>query len=190
MIAVSITGSYASGKTFTLNYLAARGFKTFSADECVKNLYINSEIQDKVLRLLPALEVFDRAKIVALIYNDDLARSKLQDFIHPFVRSQVDIFKKQHRLENFIFAEIPLLFETGFNKNFDFHITTFCSEETRIKRASERQHFDLKIYNKIEQIQLPQQRKIEKADFIINTDTNLLEFDNQIINLIKELECS
>lgn len=190
MIAVAITGSYASGKTFTLNYLADRGFKTFSADKCVKNLYQNSEIQNKVLTLLPDLEAFDRAKIVELIYNNDVARGKLQDFIHPFVREQVDIFKKQHQSENFIFAEIPLLFETGFNKNFDFYITTFCKEETRIKRASAREHFDLKIYNKIAQIQLPQQMKIEKADFIINTDANLLEFDDQIINLIKKLECN
>ncbi|WP_342267342.1 dephospho-CoA kinase [Candidatus Tisiphia endosymbiont of Empis tessellata] len=190
MIAVGITGSYASGKTFVLNYLANLGFITFSADEYVKNLYEESEIQNMVLNLLPDLKSFDKRKIAELIYANDLARNKLQNFIHPFVVESLFLFKQQNSKSEITFAEIPLLFEAGFDQYFDFYVTTFCSEESRLKRAMSREAFNLTAYNKIAQIQLPQQIKIEKADFVINTDVNLVDLDKQITQLIEKLKCS
>jgi len=89
MICVGITGSYASGKSVVLHYLATLGFSTFSADEYIKDLYQDTKIQNKILSLLPELKIFDKRKIAELIYNNDLARSKLQNFIHPFVVSTI-----------------------------------------------------------------------------------------------------
>ncbi len=190
MICVGITGSYASGKTFVLNYLADLGFKTFSSDEYIKNLYRNPEIQDIISDLLaPDLNNFDKKEIAELIYNNDLARSKLQNFIHPLVVENLLLFKQQNQ-SDIIFAEIPLLFEAGFDKYFDIYVTTFCSEETRLKRAKFRETFDLKNYNKIAQIQLSQQVKMEKADFIINTDVDMVDLDKQITQLIQKLMCN
>ncbi|MCC8483413.1 MAG: dephospho-CoA kinase [Rickettsia endosymbiont of Labidopullus appendiculatus] len=76
MICVGITGSYASGKTFVLNYLADLGFMTFSADEYIKELYKELSIQNIILNLLPDLKIFDKRKIAELISVNDLSRSK------------------------------------------------------------------------------------------------------------------
>ncbi|UCM86244.1 MAG: dephospho-CoA kinase [Rickettsia endosymbiont of Culicoides impunctatus] len=189
MICVGITGSYASGKTFVLNYLADLGFMTFSADEYIKNLYKELSIQNIILNLLPDLKIFDKRKIAELIYANDLSRSKLQNFIHPFVVESLSLFKRQNNDSEIIFAEIPLLFEAGFDKYFDFYVTTFCSEESRLKRAMSREGFSLTTYNKIAQIQLSQQIKIAKADFVINTDVNIVDLDKQITQLIQKLKC-
>ncbi|MCC8372084.1 MAG: dephospho-CoA kinase [Rickettsia endosymbiont of Pseudomimeciton antennatum] len=190
MICVGITGSYASGKTFVLNYLADLGFMTFSADEYIKELYKELAIQNIILNLLPDLKVFDKRKIAELIYANDLSRSKLQNFIHPFVVEGLSLFKRQNNDSEITFAEIPLLFEAGFDKYFDFYVTTFCSEESRLKRAMSREGFSLTTYNKIAQIQLSQQIKIAKADFVINTDVNIVDLDKQITQLIQKLKCS
>lgn len=190
MICVGITGSYASGKTFILNYLADLGFVTFSADEYIKNLYKELAIQDIILNLLPSLKIFDKRKIAELIYANDSSRNELQNFIHPFVVEGLSLFKQQNNGSEITFAEVPLLFEAGFDKYFDFYVTTFCSEESRLKRAMSREGFSLTTYDKIAQIQLSQQIKIEKADFVINTDVNLVELDEQITLLIQELKCS
>ncbi|MCC8399153.1 MAG: dephospho-CoA kinase [Rickettsia endosymbiont of Platyusa sonomae] len=189
MICVGITGSYASGKTFVLNYLADLGFMTFSADEYIKNLYKELSIQNIILNLLPDLKIFDKRKIAELIYANDLSRSKLQNFIHPFVVESLSLFKRQNNDSEITFAEIPLLFEAGFDKYFDFYVTTFCSEESRLKRAMSREGFSLTTYNKIAQIQLSQQIKIAKADFVINTDVNIVDLDKQITQLIQKLKC-
>ncbi|WP_253307988.1 MULTISPECIES: dephospho-CoA kinase [unclassified Rickettsia] len=189
MLAIGITGSYASGKTFVVDYLASKGYKTFSADECVKNLYKNIEIQNQILNLLPSLKIFDRTEISTLIYNDDKARQKLQDFIYPLLIKELIFFKQQNKIAEFIFAEIPLLFEANFKIYFDFVVTIFCSEETRIKRAIGRPSFDPQIYKKIEKIQLSQEDKITRADFAINSDCDMLKLEKQIMQLIKKLEC-
>lgn len=185
MICVGITGSYASGKTFVLDYLAGLGYETFSADKFIKELYRNPEIQNRILSILPQLKSFDTANIAELIYNSDSARNDLQSFIHPFVVSGLSRFKQQNGEMDITFAEIPLLFEAGFDRYFDFCVAVFCSEKTRFKRAESRNTFNLKAYNKIKQIQLSPKIKMEKADFVINTDLDTVK---QVTQLIKKLK--
>ncbi|XVN42850.1 MAG: dephospho-CoA kinase [Candidatus Rickettsia vulgarisii] len=188
MICSGITGSYASGKTFVLDYLANLGYITFSSDEHIKDLYKKPEIQNIVLELL-GIKTFDKKQIAEIIYNDDLAREKLQDFIHPFVVKQLSFFKQQNSESDITFVEVPLLFEAGFDQYFDFHITTFCSEKTRLERAKLREGFSLQTYNKISEIQLSQEIKMNKANFAIDTDVDLVNLDKQIVELIKKIRC-
>ena len=49
MKSIAITGSFASGKTFVLKYLEKVGYKTFSCDEYVKQLYLDQNIQQELL---------------------------------------------------------------------------------------------------------------------------------------------
>lgn len=188
MLAIGITGSYASGKTFILDYLAGKGYITFSADNCIKNLYKDAKLQTQILKLLPELKIFNLAQISKLIYNDDLARQKLQNFLYPLLIEQLVLFKQTNN-NKLIFAEIPLLYEAKLQKYFDFIVTVYCSEEIRLKRASTRFSFDSEIYKKIEKIQLPQESKILKADFAINSSGDMLNLELQITQLIKKLEC-
>jgi len=189
MLAIGITGSYASGKTFILDYLAEKGYKTFCADRCIKELYQDLTLQDDILKLLPELEFFDLGKISNLIYNDDSAREKLQNFIYPLLINKLILFKKENSDSKFVFAEIPLLYEAKFDKYFDFVVTIHCSEEIRMQRAVTRSLFNMEIYNKIKQIQLSQENKIAKADFAINSGVDMLNLETQITKLIKDLEC-
>ncbi|WP_347938523.1 dephospho-CoA kinase [Rickettsia oklahomensis] len=189
MLAICITGSYASGKTFILDYLAEKGYKTFCADQCIKELYQDLSVQNQILTLLPELEYFNIRKISNLIYNYDLSREKLQNFIYPLLIDKLILFKKENANSKFVFAEIPLLYEAKFDKYFDFVVTIYCSEEVRMQRAITRSSFDIEIYNKIGEIQLSQESKIEKADFSINSGVDMLNLEQQISNLIKKLEC-
>ena len=187
MISVGVTGSFASGKSFILKYLNNLGFKTFSADECVRELYRDESIQQQVLKLVPNIKTFDKVKIAELIYNDSKSRERIQNFIHPLVIQNLEIFKQQNKTKEWIFAEIPLLFEMNFEKYFDLIIVTFCSEETRLKWAKQREGFNKKNYDKIGEIQLSQAEKVKRADLVINTDTNQIELEEQIAKLIKNL---
>ncbi|MFP3012634.1 MAG: dephospho-CoA kinase [Rickettsia sp.] len=188
MLAIGITGSYASGKTFILDYLAEKGYKTFCADRCIKELYQDLSVQTQILKLLPELESFNIGKISNLIYNNDLAREKLQNFIYPLLIDKLILFKKENANSKFGFAEIPLLYEAKFDKYFDFVVTIYCSEEIRMQRAITRSSFDIEIYNKIKEIQLSQESKIAKADFAINSGVDMLDLEKQIEKLIKDLK--
>ncbi|ADE30288.1 dephospho-CoA kinase [Rickettsia prowazekii str. GvV257] len=189
MLAIGITGSYASGKTFILNYLSAKGYKTFCADRCIKELYKDIVLQTQILKILPELEYFNIRKISNLIYNNDIAREKLQNFIYPLLIDKLILFKKENTNYKLAFSEIPLLYEAKFEQYFDFVVTIYCSEEIRMQRAITRAEFDINIYNKIKEIQLSQESKIAKADFSINSGVDMLDLEKQITKLIKDLEC-
>ncbi|MGX6960748.1 MAG: dephospho-CoA kinase [Rickettsia endosymbiont of Pentastiridius leporinus] len=189
MLAIGITGSYASGKTFILDYLAEKGYKTFCADRCIKELYQDIKIQTQILDLLTELSSFDLVKISNLIYNNDFAREKLQNFIYPLLIDKLILFKEENADSKLVFAEIPLLYEAKFDKYFDFVVTIYCSEEIRMQRAITRSSFDIETYNKIKEIQLSQESKIAKADFAINSGVDMLDLEKQISKLIKDLEC-
>lgn len=179
---IAITGSFACGKSFVLKSFKKLGYKVFSCDDYVRNLYLNLEIQKDIIRIID-IPVFDKLMLIKAIYNDDIKRKKLENYIHPIVREGINDFKNKYSDEKFLFVEIPLLFETGFNDYFDYSVCVFCSEETRLKRAVKRSNFNLEIYEKIMISQLPQETKKNLADFQINTEnfTNIKKQINKII---------
>lgn len=188
MKSIAITGSFASGKTFVLKYLEKAGYKTFSCDDYVRELYLQPHIQKDLLCIFDKKlfgEIFDKKKLSEIIYNNDNQRLKLEQYIHPKVRKGINDFKNKHIDEPFIFVEVPLLFETGFNNYFDYSICVYCSEESRQKRARKRDNFNLKIYDKIKSIQLPQEKKKDLANFQINTD---LDVEIQIKEIIGKVQ--
>lgn len=187
VFSIAVTGSFATGKSFILKLLKSMGFKTFSCDTFVKNLYDDQKIQQEILRLLPKLDVFDKSKIASSIYTDEVARHKVESFIHPLVLERIESVKKQNVSEDFIFIEVPLLFESGFEQHFDFTVTIFCSEQTRLSRASLKPNFNKKIYDAITSIQLPQNIKTKKAHFAINTDLPKPEIENLVQEMFQIL---
>ena len=70
MLLAAITGSFRSGKTFLLNHLSSLGFKIFSSDAYVSELYLDPEIQKQILELLPDLKIFDKLEIAKLIFSN------------------------------------------------------------------------------------------------------------------------
>lgn len=185
MKSVAITGSFASGKSFILNYLKELGYKVFSCDDYVRQLYKDLKIQQDIVDIL-AIQTFDK-NLIKAIYSDDKKRKKLEEYIHPLVRAEISEFKNKYSNEKLLFIEIPLLFETGFNKYFDYSICVYCSEENREKRARLRENFDLKTYKEITKIQLSREEKRNLANFEINTDLGIADTQDQINQIIDQI---
>lgn len=188
MITVAITGNYASGKTFVLDHFKNLGFMTFSADRCVNDLYETTEIKNKILAILPKLNSFNKQNLAKIIYNDDNSRKKIEQFIHPLVIEALFNFKNIHQNQDIIFAEIPLLFEAHFERFFDYILVTICSDEVQLVRAKSRPYFEQKIFDKIKEMQLNNDAKIKRSDFIIHTDVKMLELGSQVIKILKKIK--
>jgi len=185
---IAITGSFASGKTFVLDYLYSIGHEVFSCDDYVKELYENIAIQELIESSIEGLGKFNKPNLAKIIYNNKTLRETLENIVHPMVRGAIKEFEQKNIDKNFIFTEVPLLFETGFNKYFSYNICVFCSEDTRILRAKARGFFDPIIFEKIKEIQLSQEEKKNRADFILDSEQKkeIIEKElNKIMNNIK-----
>jgi dephospho-CoA kinase len=188
MYNIAITGSFASGKSFVLNCLSGMGYKTFSCDDYVKKLYQDVAIQKLVENSLEKLGTFNKQNLAKIIYNDAEERVKLEKIIHPKVRLAIKEFEEENKKENFIFTEVPLLFESGFDKYFLSNICVFCSEKTRFSRANSRGVIDPIIFKKITQIQFSQEEKKKRANFIIDSEKEKKKIEEKLIEIINTIK--
>lgn len=184
MKSVAITGSFASGKSFILELLKSMGYKVFSCDDYVRGLYEKEDIKQIVLAEIEGLDFFDKRKLIDIIYNDPEQRRKLEKIVHPLVRQGIKEFERVNKAESFVFVEVPLLFESGFEEYFDYSICVFCDENLRLIRALERKNFSQVIFNELNKIQLPQEEKIRKADFSIKSQGTAEQIKIEIKKII------
>ena len=181
---IAITGSFASGKSFILNCLSSMGYKIFSCDEYIKKLYENISIQELVENTIEGLGKFNKQNLAKIIYEKKESRQQLEKIIHPKVRFAIKEFEENNQEEDFIFTEVPLLFEFGFNEYFSYNICVFCSEKTRVSRANARGIVDPEIFEKIKQIQFSQDEKKNRADFIVDSEQEKEKIEEVLTEII------
>lgn len=185
---IAVTGSYASGKSFVLECAQSMGYKIFSCDNYIQELYHDINLQKFIESKIEKLGKFDKKQLARIIYSDSDSREKLESIIHPKVCNGIKSFEQQNAEEKIIFTEIPLLFESGFGKYFIYTLCVFCSEDTRIVRAKSRGNINSKFFKEIKKIQLSQEEKKDRADFTIDSEKNINGIKvalTEIINSIK-----
>lgn len=185
---IAITGCFSAGKSFVLSLVESMGYKVFSCDEYVKKLYENENIKKQVVEKITKLSVFDKKKLSNIIYDDEDSRKDLGSIIHPLVRKGIKDFENKNKSEQYIFTEVPLLFENNFATYFAYSICVFCSEEARLLRAKQRGVLDMALFYKINRAQMSQDEKKQRADFTINSEKHELEIKKSIEKIIEEMK--
>lgn len=183
MLRIAITGSYASGKSFILNLIAQMGYPIFTCDDYVRGLYEDLNMQNQVIKAIPGLDKFDKKRLSEIIFSDEKARKTLEALIHPKVLEGINEFVGKNKTAKLIFFEVPLLFETDFDKYFDKTITVYCDEKLRLSRARTRHNFNEDLFNKIASIQYSQDKKKQLADCTINSE----QPENKLKQEIREI---
>lgn len=186
---IGITGNIASGKSRMLDILSAAGYRVLSSDEFIRDLYKDLEIQAEVLKIIPELENFDKKKIAKIIYQQNERRLALEGLIHPLLIEKIKSFSSSLTDLQIGFVEVPLLFEKDLSYLFDFVLLACCNIFTRTKRAVAR-GLSEEEFIQINNVQMPESDKIEKADFVINTDVKIEELQDQINLMIEEIKCA
>ena len=95
MITVAITGGFASGKSYVLGVLKDKGYKTFSCDRFVKDLYDNKEIQKELIDNINGFDIFDKAKLSQLLFAYANVRNTVEMIAHPIVLDGIKDFIKK-----------------------------------------------------------------------------------------------
>jgi dephospho-CoA kinase len=129
----------------------------------------------------------DRAALAALIFADPVARRDLEAIIHPIVRQRTDAFFADLPPETaYAVAEIPLLYETGRDADFDAVIVVACAPETQLARVMARDGASKDEAVRRIAAQWPMARKRARADYVIETEGSLAETNAQIDRLVAQ----
>jgi dephospho-CoA kinase len=123
----------------------------------------------------------DRAALGRLIFGDRAARADLEAIIHPDVYRRIGEWSANLPAGTRIsIADIPLLFETGHQHQFERIIVCACDPAEQVRRIMARD--DLPAAEARERLaaQWPIEEKVARADYVIRTDGTFAETEQQV----------
>ncbi|MCL2650344.1 MAG: dephospho-CoA kinase [Candidatus Azobacteroides sp.] len=186
MLKLGITGGIGAGKTVVASFLKAMEIPVYVADDEAKKLTSSSPvIKTKLIQLFGekifANNIFDKALLASLIFNNKENLNLVNSIIHPEVLSDFNKWVQKHNDKPLIAMESAILFESGFDKNMDLIVAVTAPLEERIERIRKRnQSTREEILERISN-QFPENEKCSKSDFVIYNDNDKA--------IIPQIEC-
>lgn len=186
---IGITGGIASGKTYICNYLKSKNFAVFEADNTVAILAKRPEIILKIKNAFPELgtNAINREILRELCLNDPKKLIILQKIYYPFLEIEINKFLSNCAKEEIAFLEAPLLFEAKYDKFVQKVITVIADKSVKEQRAINR-GMEKSDFEKFFSLQMSDEEKLKKTDYIIYSNNEINNVEMQIENLIKSLK--
>ena len=190
MIKIGLTGSMGMGKTTTGKVFEKLGCAVWDADTTTHKLYSKGgKAVTAVAKLFPSSVengYISRSKLKTLLRNNPDKLKDLETAVHPLVLEDRQNFQNNTKKEILVF-DIPLLFETGADKEMHKTVCVFTSYENQMKRLKNRSHGGEEYFKELLSKQMPSNEKCEKADYLIETRTlNLVE--KRVKEILKEIK--
>lgn len=174
MFLLGLTGSIGMGKSTTAAMFAEAGCAVWDADAAVHRLYAKGGAAVPAFKeAFPEAVIDDavsRPALKAIIGQDPGALKKIEAIVHPLVSQDRAAFLAQ-ATSDIVVLDIPLIFETGGNKNMDAVACVTVSAETQQERVMARGTMTLEQFENIRSKQMPNDEKCALSDYVIETDT-------------------
>ncbi len=193
MLRVALTGGIASGKSYVLSRIAARGVPIIDADVLVHQaLAAGSPLVAPVAArfgrsVVAADGSVDRRALGALVFRDAEARADLEAIVHPDVFRRIDEWFTSLPPAPFAVADIPLLFETRHQGLFDRVVVARCSPEEQMRRLERRNGLTAAEARERLQAQWPIDDKARNAHYLIDTSGSFEDTDRQVDQVLADL---
>lgn len=195
MIIVGLTGGIGSGKTTVAKQFNALGIPIYIADDEAKKLMNTSKVIRRKLIALFGEDAYknnnlNRPYLADKIFNNVSNLEKMNAIVHPKVASHFNRWVNKQNAP-YVIKESAILFENDSYKNCNYVITVTAPKEIRIKRLLNRDDTSLDKIQAIMKNQWPDNKKIEKSDFVIvnidldKTSQLVKQTHNKILNAIQ-----
>ena len=177
MIRIALTGSIGMGKSTVARMFERAGIPVFDADAEVRRLQgPGGALVEMIGERFPGTVsggVLDRDKLSEIVLEDPKLLMELERIVHPAVHVARAVFTDKHRDAPALIFEIPLLFETGGEKEFDKVIVVSAQADVQRERVLARAGMTAEKLDAILERQTSDEEKRRRADFVIETDADL-----------------
>ena len=195
MLSVALTGNVGSGKSTVAARWAEAGVPVVSADELSRRSVVPGSAGLRAVRaafgddVLAADGTLDRARLRALVFDDERARERLESILHPIIRELRAGWMEERRRagDRLVVSEIPLLYETGAEHDFDVVVLVDAPAELRLERMMRLRGLGEAEARRIMDAQMDPARKRAAADIIIDNDGSLEELHADAGRVLEEL---
>ena len=194
MIKIGVTGNIGSGKTTLTNFFDTKKTYIFNADkEAKKHLKKHSVLQKKLVNvfgknILTGTDL-DFKKLAHVSFENEKNQKILNGIIWPEVGVLITNALKSAENKNYKYfiVDAALLFEANFQHFFDYIILVTADKEIRLKRAIKRKNIDLSQIKKRMALQLSDNEKIDKANFVIENNLDIQNLKKEFNQVFKKI---
>ena len=193
---IAVTGGIGSGKSSVAVILAdAMRAELFSADLACHELMQPDAAGWKGIvaawgeRFLRHDRTIDRGLMRDTVFRDEAMRKHLESILHPLIRTEL-----QRRMAavagsgGTCVVEIPLLFEVGWQDEFDATVAVYAPETVCVERIIARDGIGEEAARRILAVQMSPEKKAEMATHVINNAGLWVQTVHQVASLARRLK--
>jgi len=194
MLLIGLTGGIGMGKSTVAEYLSRSGESVVDTDVLARELVapgqpalaeISRNFGEKVLAADGSL---DRSALARIVFQDEAHRKRLEAILHPRIRVAWKTWAGRCFEQGVrrVVIVIPLLFETGADRELNLTLCVACSPDTQTRRLHARGWNDQEIERRIS-AQLPIREKIERSNRVVWNEAGLDVCENQVARILASL---
>ncbi|PHQ67703.1 MAG: dephospho-CoA kinase [Sneathiella sp.] len=194
MLVIGLTGSIGMGKSTVGEMFRRLGVPVYDADAEVHKLYSEGGAAVEPIRsVFPEAVVdnkVDRARLSKQVVGNETEIKKLEAITHPLLgKGRTTFFEDAERGgHNLVVLDVPLIFETGGEKNFDKIVVVSSPKEVQKQRVLKRENMTEEKFEAILARQVPDAEKRSRADYVINTNCPTEATFEQVTALVDDLK--
>lgn len=189
---IGVTGGIGTGKSLVARLLGELlPAIVFNSDEVSRRLLRKGETgyQEFVEvwgnRFLDENGEIDRVLLRTAVFDQQEIRQKLEKILHPLVRQELIKVKEKGGPDQILVAEVPLLFECGWQADFDKIVCVKAPPDAALTRVITRDSARGAEVEKIMSLQMDQDLKASQSDWIIDNGMTLRDTTLQVQKLVK-----
>lgn len=191
---IGLTGGIGMGKSAAGEWFRTRGLPMTDSDQVAREVCAagSPALNEIASRFGPEVIGEDggllRGELAKRVFDDARNRADLEAILHPRIRAswkaEAERWREDGRAVGAV--QIPLLFETGAESEFDAVVCLACSPEVQRARLKDRGWDEEEAAQRIAS-QLPIREKMERSDFVVWNESGLLELGEQLERVLRVL---
>lgn len=190
---IGLTGGIATGKSESAKYFEELGVYSIDADAISRDV-----TKHGMPALAELVKIFgndilrydgnlDRKKLANIVFSDKQSKLEVEKVLHAYIFSRVNEIVLRKTNKHDVVVNAPLLFEVGLDRICDKIVVIWIPYDIEVKRLALRDNLNATEIKKRIDSQMPLEKKVELADFVIDNSGSKKELKEKIINLHKLL---
>lgn len=188
ILRVALTGGIGSGKSTVSSEFQKLGAPIIDSDVISRELVkfgmpcLNAIINEFGSVFLNEDQTLDREKLRDIIFNDEAAKNKLEEILHPAIYQEIETQVSNINYP-YCLIVIPLLIETQAADRFDRILVVDTTENLQIERTSNRDNSSSQTVENIIKKQASREHRLEYADDVIDNSVKIEELNETVHKL-------
>ncbi len=201
-IKIGVTGSIGSGKSLVCERFKKIGLAVLDCDVIARQVVEPGEkgleqlVDQFGVKILAANGSLDRKQLRQILIQDENQKSVIEHILHPLIQERMSQLMQDaleppsinNDAKTAVAVEVPLLFESNMDRLFDVTIAVVADEDRMVERVGQRDQVSVQNAKKLLNLQMPQLKKAEQADYIIENKGSRAQLFDLVDKLFDKIQ--